>query len=91
MHPWQYSRTKSLELHTRTPSATTGVRGSAGGPQPAAAKLPLYNIYTRYIIRPFTSTRVLWGTQRMEMATRTSTSMPLISAGARGQHRCAPD
>ena len=31
----------SLELHARTPSAITGMRGAAGGRQPATAKPPL--------------------------------------------------
>ena len=41
---WQYCRTihNSLELHTRTPSAITGMRGAACRRQPAAAKPPLY-------------------------------------------------
>ena len=39
-----YCRTNSLDLHTVTPSAITGMRRAAGGRQPTAAKPPLYYI-----------------------------------------------
>ena len=43
--PWQYCRTSSLELHTGTRLAITGMRGATGGRKP-----PSYiYIYTNYV------------------------------------------
>ena len=56
--PWQYGcRTNGLELHIRTASANTRIRGAAGGRQLAAARPLLVHNRQHALIPSFQSCR----------------------------------